>query len=239
MTGLADARVVIIGGTSGIGLATARAAVDAGARVVVGGRDPDRLEKAIRELGPAAEGHRVDAASEVEIEAFLRRLGTLDHLLVTPSRLVPAPVVDASTDQVRPALDLRFWAAFHASRYAAPHMSATGSITLLSGIAATRPIPEEAVGGASCAAVEALMRSLVTELAPIRCNVLSPGYVDTPLLDDFFGPARDSRVAAISAALPGRRIGTPAEIADAALFLMRNGYMNGHVLTIDGAHTLV
>src|SRR5690606_34237749 len=74
MTGLADARVVIIGGTSGIGLATARAAVDAGARVVVGGRDPDRLEKAIRELGPAAEGHRVDAASEVELEAFLRRL---------------------------------------------------------------------------------------------------------------------------------------------------------------------
>lgn len=239
MSRLRGARVVILGGTSGIGLATARAAVAAGAHVIVGGRDPARLEVALAELGDSADGHPVDVADERAIADFLDRTGALDHLLVTPSRLVPVQVVDATTEQVRPALDLRFWAAFHASRYAAPRMPRNGSITLLSGIAGTRPIPNEAVAGASCAAVEALMRSLVTELAPVRCNVLSPGYVDTPLLDGFLGSARDSKVAAIAASLPGKRIGTPEEIADAALFLMGNGYMNGHVLTIDGAHTLV
>ncbi|MDA3644197.1 SDR family oxidoreductase [Saccharopolyspora indica] len=239
MSRLRGARVVILGGTSGIGLATALAATEAGAAVVVGGRDPERLGQALELLGPSAEGHLVDVGDENSIEEFLNAAGTLDHLLVTPSRLVPVRVAEATEKQVRPALDLRFWAAFHASRLAAPRMAGAGSITFTSGIAGSRPIPNEAVAGASCAAVEALMRSLVTELAPVRCNVLSPGYVDTPLLDGFLGASRDEKVAAIAESLPGKRIGTPAEIADAALFLMGNDYMNGHVLTIDGAHTLV
>jgi NAD(P)-dependent dehydrogenase (short-subunit alcohol dehydrogenase family) len=231
--------VVVLGGTSGIGHATAREAQRRGARVIIGGRDPERLRTALGTLGDEAEGHPVDAADEQAIARFLRRVGSIDHLLVTPSRLVPVEIADATEDQVRPAMDLRFWAAFHAARHAAPILRAGGSITFLSGIAGSRPIPNEAVAGASCAAVEALMRSLVTELAPIRCNVLSPGYVDTPLLDGFFGEARDSRIEAIAESLPGKRIGSPADIADAALFLMGNRYMNGHVLTIDGAHTLV
>ncbi|MEV0698744.1 SDR family oxidoreductase [Saccharopolyspora sp. NPDC050389] len=239
MNGLRDSRVVILGGTSGIGLATARAAGQAGAAVVVGGRDSDRLGRALDLLGPTAEGHVVDVDDASSIERFFDATGSLDHLLVTPSRLIPVPVSETTEEQVRPALDLRFWAAFHASRLAAPRMAESGSITFTSGIAGSRPIPNEAVAGASCAAVEALMRSLVTELAPVRCNVLCPGYVDTPLLDDFLGASRDSKVAAIAESLPGKRIGRPEEIADAALFLMGNGYMNGHVLTIDGAHTLV
>lgn len=239
MTALDGSTVVVLGGTSGIGLATAQEAGRRGAHVVVGGRDPERLATALRTLGDSAEGHEVDVADERSVARFLDRVDGLDHLLVTPSQLIPVRVAEATEEQVRPAMDLRFWAAFHAARHAAPLLRAGGSITFLSGIAGTRPIPNEAVAGASCAAVEALMRSLVTELAPIRCNVLSPGYVDTPLLDGFFGGARDSRVEAIAGLLPGKQIGTSAQIADAALFLMGNGYMNGHVLTIDGAHTLV
>jgi NAD(P)-dependent dehydrogenase (short-subunit alcohol dehydrogenase family) len=240
VTGIEGATVVVLGGTSGLGLATAELAAERGAgRVVVGGRDPERLAEALTRLGPRSEGHEVDVSDEEAITTFLERAGRLDHLLVTPSKLVPTAVVDARAEAVRPALDLRFWAAFHASRHAARLIDPGGSITLMSGIAGTRPMAREAVAGASCAAVEALMRSLVTELAPIRCNVLSPGYVDTPLLDGFFGEARTARIAAIAEQLPGRRIGSPAEIADAALFLMGNAYMNGHVLTIDGGHTLV
>ncbi|WP_063740149.1 SDR family oxidoreductase [Amycolatopsis jejuensis] len=237
---LEGATIVVLGGTSGLGLATAELAVARGAgRVVIGGRDRDRLAAALALLGPTAEGRQVDGSGEAAIKDFLTGIGPFDHLLVTPSKLVPTAVVDADADAVRPAMDLRFWAAFHASRHAAPLLRPDGSITLMSGIAGTRPMAREAVAGASCAAVEALMRSLVSELAPIRCNVLSPGYVDTPLLDGFFGAARDTKVAAIAGQLPGRRIGSPAEVADAALFLMGNHYMNGHVLTIDGGHTLV
>ncbi|MCE0763348.1 SDR family oxidoreductase [Pseudonocardia kujensis] len=240
MKGVEGTTVVVLGGTSGLGLATAELAVARGAaRVVVGGRDPDRLAKALTRLGSVAEGRVVDVSDEDAIKNFLQSAGRLDHLLVTPSKLVPTPVVDARADAVRPAMDLRFWSAFHASRHAAPLLAPAGSITLMSGIAGTRPMAREAVAGASCAAVEALMRSLVTELAPIRCNVLSPGYVDTPLLDGFFGDTRAAKVAAIAEQLPGKRIGSPGEVADAALFLMGNPYMNGHVLTIDGGHTLV
>ena len=238
MASLDGACVVVLGGTSGIGLATARAAVSRGAYVVVGSRDPARVATVGEELAGHGDARVVDVGHEDEIRAFLDGVGKMDHLLVTPSGLVPVRCTDARTEEVRPALDLRFWAAYHAARYAAPHLSRDGSITFMSGIAGARAIPNEAVAGASCAGVEALMRSLVGELAPVRCNALSPGWVETPLLDGFFGEQRDARLAEIAARLPRGRVGRPEDIADAALFLMGNDYMNGHVLTIDGAYSL-
>lgn len=239
MGSLEGKRVVVVGGTSGIGLASAEAALAAGAEVVLCSRSGEKVEAALAQLGDGARGEVVDAADEGALEAFFERLDGLDHLFVTPSKLVPTLVAEAGTEQVRPSLDLRFWAAFHSAKYAAARIAANGSITFMSGIAGRSPIPREAVAGGSCAAVESLMRSLAIELAPVRVNALAPGYVDTPLLDDFLGEARESRVAEIGAGLPVGRIGRAEEIAEAALFLMSNGYMNGHVLVIDGGHVLV
>jgi NAD(P)-dependent dehydrogenase (short-subunit alcohol dehydrogenase family) len=233
---LTGKRVVVVGGTSGIGLATAAAASEKGASVVVASSTQGKVDAALTRLGDAAAGAVVDVTDEAGLAGFFDGLERIDHLFVTPSKLVPTPVAEARTEDVRPSLDLRFWAAFHSAKYAGAKIPAGGSITFMSGIAGTGPIPNEAVAGGSCAAVESLMRSLAIELAPVRVNALAPGFVDTPLLDGFFGDERAERIAAIGARLPVGRIGTAEEIAAAALFLMTNGYVNGHVLVIDGGH---
>lgn len=239
MAEIAGKRVVIVGGTSGIGLATAAAAVAGGAEVIVCSSTEAKLRAALAELGDGASGSVVDAGSEAELKHFFSELGPFDHLFVTPSKLVPTPVAEARTEEVRMSLDLRFWAAFHSAKFGGAQVAAGGSITFMSGIAGRSPIPNEAIAGGSCAAVESLMRSLALELAPVRVNALAPGFVDTPLLDGFFGADRERRIAEIGGRLPVGRIGRAAEIAAAALFLMTNGYVNGHVLVIDGGHLLV
>ena len=109
----------------------------------------------------------------------------------------------------------------------------------MSGIAATRPLAGLSVASASCGAVEAFARALAVDLAPIRVNTIQPGFVDTPLLDEVLGAQRAQIVAAVASRLPVRRIGQPEEIADAVLFLMKNGYVTGITLTIDGGGLLV
>jgi NAD(P)-dependent dehydrogenase (short-subunit alcohol dehydrogenase family) len=135
---------------------------------------------------------------------------------------------------LRPAMDIRFWGAFNAAIYGAAKMNAGGSITFMSGTTARRPLRGAAVATASCGAVEAFACSLAIDLAPIRVNTLQPGYVDTPMLDELLGEAR----VAIKAEA-GKRIGRPEELADAVLFLIKNGYVNGITLTVDGGGLLI
>jgi NAD(P)-dependent dehydrogenase (short-subunit alcohol dehydrogenase family) len=136
-------------------------------------------------------------------------------------------------------MDTRFWGALYAAKYGAPKMNGSGSITFMSGTAAQRPIGGMSVASASCGAVEAFARALAVDLAPIRVNTIQPGFVDTPLLDEFLGAQRAEILAAAAARLPVRRIGQPEDIADAVLFLMKNGYVTGITLTIDGGGLLV
>ena len=128
--------------------------------------------------------------------------------------------------------------AFSAAKYGAAKMNEGGSITFMSGTAARRPLRGAAVATASCGAVEAFARALAIDLAPIRVNTLQPGYVDTPMLDELLGEARVS-IKAEAGEPAGQRIGRPEELADAVLFLMKNGYVNGITLTVDGGGLLV
>ena len=118
-------------------------------------------------------------------------------------------------------------------------MPAGGSITFMSGTAGRRPLPGAAVASASCGAVDAFARALALDLAPIRVNTITPGYVDTPLFDDILGAARDQVLADAAARLPVGRIGQPEDIAHAVLFLMQNGYVTGINLVVDGGGLLV
>jgi NAD(P)-dependent dehydrogenase (short-subunit alcohol dehydrogenase family) len=118
-------------------------------------------------------------------------------------------------------------------------MSRHGSITFCSGTSALRPIAGGSVGSASCGAVEALARSLAVELGPIRVNTIVPGLVDTPLIDKLFGDRRQTLIASAAAQLPVKRVGRPQDIADGVLFLMKNGFVTGITLTIDGGRLLV
>ncbi len=118
-------------------------------------------------------------------------------------------------------------------------MNGTGSITFMSGTAACRPIAGASVASASCGAVDAFARALAVDLAPIRVNTIQPGFVDTPLLAGVLGAQRADVLAATAARLPVRRVGKPEDIADAVLFLMKNGYVNGITLTVDGGGLLI
>jgi NAD(P)-dependent dehydrogenase (short-subunit alcohol dehydrogenase family) len=233
------AAVLVIGGSSGIGLASARLARARGARVWIAARDAARLERARRELGADVRASAVDAASEISVASLFEAVGSLDHVLCTAGAVVAAPRLAGDLGQLRAQADLRLAAALHVVRSAAPRLSAGGSITFLSGTASQRPHPGGALDSAACAAVEGLTRALAVELAPLRVNALCPGPIDTPLLARALGPAREAYLAQVAAQLPARRIGAPDDVAEAALFLMSCGFVTGVVLPVDGGLRLI
>jgi NAD(P)-dependent dehydrogenase (short-subunit alcohol dehydrogenase family) len=234
---LTNHTVVILGGSSGIGLATARAALAEGAKVIITGRSPERLKAAQSELG-GVRTVALDVQDEAGTRSLFNELDHVDHVFITAGEIVFDPKVQGDTAMVRPALDTRFWGAVNATKFGAPKMSAGGSITFMSGTAAIRPLPGAAVGTASCAAIEGLARALAVELKPIRVNVIQPGLVDTPFLDLFGQDRRAALIAEYSKRILVGRPGTAEEIADAVLFLMRNGFVTGITLTVDGGGVL-
>jgi NAD(P)-dependent dehydrogenase (short-subunit alcohol dehydrogenase family) len=234
---LTNSTVVILGGSSGIGLETARAAKAEGANVIITGRSPERLQAAQKELGQGIRTVALDVQDEAGTRALFTELDHVDHVFITAGTVVFDPKLAGDISSNRPGLEARLWGAFNAAKYAAPKMGAGGSLTFMSGTAAIRPLPGAAVSTASCAAVEGLARALAVELAPIRVNVIQPGLVDTPFLD-LFGERRNALIAEYSKRLPVKRPGRPEEIADAVLFLMKNGFVTGITLTVDGGGVL-
>lgn len=231
--------VVVLGGSSGIGLATALAAQAEGAEVVITGRDAARLAKARAALGGTVRTGQFDAAHETPMREFMESLPTIDHIFSTAGTLVNDAGLTPARGQLRPAMGVRFWAALYACKYGAPRMRAGGSLVFMSGTAARRPLAGAAVASASCGAVESFARAMALDLAPLRVNVIAPGYVDTPLFDALLGEQRDAVLAAAGSKLPVGRVGRAEEIADAVLFLMKNAYVNGTILTVDGGGLLV
>ena len=236
---LKNSLVVILGGSTGIGLATAKAAKAEGAQVIVTGRSTEKLQRAQAEFGSDARTVVLDVADEEGTRSFFQGLARVDHVFITAGTLIADKKLAPDSDTLRPAMDTRFWGALYAAKYAAPKIATGGSITFMSGVAAWRPLEGAAVVSASCGAVEAFARALALDLAPVRVNTIEPGYVDTPLLDSLLGAKKGEILAAAAARLPVKRIGTAEDVANAVLFLMKNGYVTGITLTIDGGHTLV
>lgn len=237
-TNLSGQRVVVLGGSSGIGLATAKAALEEGALVVITGRSAEKLEAARKMLGDAVECHPLDVCDERGTKTLLASYPRIDHLFITAGTLVRDPKLAGETDVFRPSLEMRFWGAVYAAKHATPQMT-DGSITFMSGTAGMRPLPGASIGSASTAAVEGLARALAVDLAPIRVNAIRPGFVDTPMLDDVLGAEKETILAEFAKKLPVGRIGTAEELAEAVLFLMKNGFVTGISLTVDGGGLLV
>jgi NAD(P)-dependent dehydrogenase (short-subunit alcohol dehydrogenase family) len=229
---LAGKNVVIIGGSTGIGFATARLAVQQGAAVTITGRSADKLEVARKELGNvrALTG---DATREADVARVFAGLDTVDHVFVSAGSVTLGEVCGTDLAVFRAGIDERIWASLYVIRAARPKMS-SGSITLMSGIRADRPVRGTAMTTVGVAAVEALTRALPAELAPVRVNAVSPGWVETPLVRGLLGDNFDPVITKAAAELPVKRIGRPDEIARGVLLLMTNEYINGEVLHLDG-----
>ena len=238
---LDNQRVVIIGGSSGIGLETARLALSEGALVTIAGRYEDRLRRAADSV--LSGGDRLRAVvADLSEESSIRSLFTgecdVDHVFVPAGELRPGggDLLTADLDGLRSILETRLLGVTHVVRQARPKMEG-GSITLMSGLYSTRPAPGGGMASAALAAVEGMTRALALDLAPIRVNAVAPGLIDTPLWDSF-GAQREA-ILAHGTGLPVGRIGRPEEVAAAVIFLMSNGFVTGAVLPIDSGGGLV
>jgi NAD(P)-dependent dehydrogenase (short-subunit alcohol dehydrogenase family) len=237
---LNDKRIVILGGTAGIGLGVARGAVRGGARVIVASHDPARVDRAVAELGPRAEGHALDLRSPAAVRALFARLGAIDHLVYTAGEeLLLSRLAEIDLATARQFFELRYWGALGAIQAATPHLARDGSIVLTSGASGRRPFAGFAIGASICAAMEAVARTLAVELAPIRVNVVTPGFVDTPLWSNIPAASREQMFRDAAAKLPVGRIGTPDDVAEHYLAFMRGGYTTGQAIVVDGGGVLV
>lgn len=234
-----DQTLVVVGGSSGIGFATAKAAYTEGASIVMIGRSQDRLNQASAEIGSGVHGIQADVEEEASVRAAFAEIGQFNHLFISAQDAATAPLSETTKDKFRPTLDSKIWGALHVVKYAAPRITEQGSIVFISGLAGRKGYPGFALAGAANAGIEAVARNLAVELAPIRVNTVCAGVIDTSMLDRVFGEQKLQVVEQIAAKLPVRRIGSPQEIADAVLFLMGNGFMTGTTLLIDGGDALV
>jgi NAD(P)-dependent dehydrogenase (short-subunit alcohol dehydrogenase family) len=223
----------VIGGSSGIGLATAQLARAAGAEVTIAGRSQEKLVQARQALGQVRTVV-MDITEEHAVEKGLAGLNRIDHLLLSAGTLRNAALVNNDLANLRRIVDERLWGLTYVVRHAAPRMS-QGSITFTSGGLSSRPRP----GTAMLAAVEALAPALALELAPVRVNAVTPGLIDAPLLLDAYGAQRDAIIENRAAVLPGRRVGSAEEVAQVILMLMTNAYRTGEVVHVDGGGRFV
>ncbi|MEP9350474.1 SDR family oxidoreductase [Xanthobacter sp. KR7-225] len=237
---LRNKHVVVLGGSSGIGLATAKAAAAQGARVTIASSRRARVDAARKELPAGCAGAALDLTDEAAVAAFFAALGPLDHLVYTAGEsLKLGPIGETGLDAARGFFALRYFGAYAAAKHAAPRIAAGGSIVFTSGIAGVRPRAGWSVAASICSAMEALTRALAVELAPVRVNIVSPGVVRTALWDAMPDADRAALYSTTAAALPAGHVGEAEEVAQAYLYAMRQTYGTGQTIFVDGGATLV
>jgi len=231
--------VVVIGGSSGIGLETARRARSEGANVVLTGRDPARLQRAGSEVG-ALSTAAFDATDPDQLERFFDDLPhPIDHVMVTAGGSYYAPLAEMDFAKVRRSLDEHLVLALQVARQGVARVRPGGTLVFMTGTGARRPGLGLAIASIFSAALPALTANLALELAPVRVNLIAAGFVDTPLSASLLGDDVDQRRNQLRAVLPIRRVVGPADVAALAVHLMTNTALTGATYDVDGGEQLV
>ncbi|OQP45168.1 short-chain dehydrogenase [Niastella yeongjuensis] len=237
---LAGKQVLILGGSSGLGLATAKAAANAGASVMIVSGNQQNIDKALKELPAGSKGYAVDLRKEENIKAFFEQSSEFDHLVYTAGEnLRFITLNDMDIDKAKEFFTLRYWSALAVVKYGVAKIRKGGSIGLISGIVSQRPGAGWSLAASICGAVEAFGRAMAIELAPIRVNVVVAGVTKTNLWNSLSETDRNNLYSAVSNSLLVKRVGEAEEIAQTFLFLMHNQFATGQTFTIDGGTVLV
>ncbi|MGB8607852.1 SDR family oxidoreductase [Bradyrhizobium sp.] len=232
---LAGKKVVVVGGSSGIGLSTVELAKREGAEVIIAARNADRLNAVAERLGVKATP--ADVTSDESVASLFRSCGPVDHVVVTAAQLRTGPFKTVAMEDVRATMEGKFWGAWRVAR--AAEIRPGGSLTLVSGYLSIRPRPNSAIIGAANGALESLARSLALELAPVRVNAVSPGIIDTPIRAAMPEAARRDMLARTAASLPVGRVGVGDDIARQILAFMTIGFATGSIVYIDGGALII
>ena len=231
--------VVVIGGSAGIGLETARRARAEGASVILTGRNPDRLERAAAELG-ALRSAAFDATDPAALQRFFRDLPQpIDHVMVTGSGPYYARLADLDRDRAHRDFDEHLWLAVAVAQHAVGRVRPGGTLVFMGGTGGRGRGPGLSLIAAATAALPALIANLAVEVAPIRVNLIAAGFVDTPLSASLLGDDLDQRRDQLRATLPIGRVVGPADVAALAVHLMTNTALTGATYDIDGGQQLV
>jgi NAD(P)-dependent dehydrogenase (short-subunit alcohol dehydrogenase family) len=231
--------VVVIGGSAGIGLETARAARAEGAEVIITARDHERLEQAAREVG-AQSTSAFDATDQDGLERFFDGLPRpIDHVMLSGSGPYYATLAELDFERVHRDLDVHLVLPIRVGLLAVGKVRPGGSLLFIGGTGGRRPGRGLALIGAVTAAATALVANLALELAPIRVNLIAPGFVDTPLSASLLGDQLDARREQLRSTLPIGRVVGPADVAALAVHLMSNTALTGATYDVDGGQQLV
>ena len=232
-------KAVVIGGSSGIGLAIAKTLVDVGAHTVLASRSANKLGQAQKLIGTNTEAYRLDITKERDVRQFFEDIGPFDHLVCTAVAGVNAPFLEMDVATARAAFDTKFWGQYYAARYGAPKIKQGGTITLFFGVASQKPIEGLSAIAAANGAIEALCRSLAVELGPIRVNAVSPAVIDTPLYDRMPDDKRRKYLGFYDSKLPVKRLGASEDVAGTVLYLILNAHTTGTLAEVNGGYRLV
>ena len=237
MAALSGTKVVVIGGASGVGFAVAAAALATGAEVVVGSSQTARIDAAAGRLGRGATGLTVDVKDEESVAAFFAAAGRFDHLVFTAGDWghMSGPTRDFDIEASKARMEVRFWGAARAAKYATKQMAGDGSITLTGGMLAHRPMPGAPLVTASAHTTEGLAMGVARDLAPVRVNAVCLGLIMSEQMETM----GEAAIRRFTTHLPLPRAGTVEEAAEAYLYLMRATYVTGQIVRVDGGGSLV
>lgn len=236
---LTHQRIVIAGGTSGIGLTAAELLVKTGAEVILAGRDEHKLENAIIKTGASPLSASVDASSREKLDLFFEKVGAFDHLVITLSGGKGAGLFkNLNLDDLKAGFEGKFWPQMNCLQSALPFINTQGSITLITAVSATSRKPGFSGLAAINGALESMVPLLAKELQPLRINAISPGVIHTSWWDSYPEDARQQLFQQFTEAIPAGRIGQPEDVAEAILSVIKLSYMTGRIIQIDGGFGL-
>ncbi|HEY8999931.1 MAG TPA: SDR family oxidoreductase [Mucilaginibacter sp.] len=233
-------RIVLIGGTSGFGLATAKAAAAENADLVVVSSRQSSVDKALSILPEGTQGYAIDVSDERQVEELFKKVGEFDHLIFSAGETLQiGNPSDVNIEDSRKFFNVRYWGALMAAKHGNPYIRKGGSIILTNGIVSIRPWKGWSVAASIGGAIESLTKGLAIDLAPIRVNAVCAGMVKTDLWNNIPEAEREAMYNEVGSKLLTGRVGEAKDIAEAYLFLMKGNYTTGQMIVVDGGNVLV